>query len=252
MYFESFREHAWLWLIVCIALILVANMTEANTIGITYNKVAEDTGWGAVANLNGTIADTFDAELDVQLQGGDLIKGRYSLEVGYKAFLVFQNGNIKGYSLDGLGNELDIGVKTQVKVGQLDVAIGVFGRNASEFAPRTAYSVLVDENGFDADGLPEGLDGISPPPSGLKIHAGSNLNLLLKTEWEVDRWDVSASLLPQLTGEVKAHQALVTAKTDIEVTENIDLNLGGEVAFQSVDGEIEYETAGLATLNLEF
>ena len=238
--------------VVSMLAMIFAPMAQANTIGITYNKVAEDTGWGAVANLNGTIAETFDTELDVQLQGGDLIKGRYSLEVGYKAFVAFQNGNIKGYTLDGLGNELDIGLKTQVKVGQFDVAVGVFGRNASAFAPRTAYSILVDENGFAEDGLPDGLDAISPPPSGLKIHAGSNLNLLLKTELEVDRWDVGVSVLPQLTGEIKAHQALVTAQTDVDITENIAVNLGGEAAFQAVDGEIEYETAALATLTLEF
>lgn len=233
-----------------LAMIFVA-MAEANTIGITYNKVAEDTGWGAIANLNGTIADTLNTELDVQLQGGDVIKGRYALEVGYKSLIVFQNGNIKGYRLDGLGNELDLGLKTQVKVGQLDVAVGVFGRNASEFAIPTAESVLL-ENGFAADALPEGLADIAPAPSGLRIYAGRNLNLLLSTELEVDRWDVGIRVLPQLTGEIKAHQALLTAQTDVALTENIDLNLGGEVAFQSVDGVLEYETAGIATLNLEF
>jgi len=236
---------------VVLAIILVG-MAQANTIGITYNKVAEDTGWGAIANLNGTLTDAIDAELDVQLQSGDLIKGRYSLEVGYKAFVAFQNGNIKGYTLDGLGNELDLGLKTQVKVGRLDVAVGVFGRNASEFAPRTAYSVLVDENGFAEEGLPDGLAAISPPPTGLKIHAGSNLNLLLSTELDVDRWDVAVAVMPQLTGAIKAHQALITAQTDVDISDNISLNLGGEVALQSVDSAVEYETAGLATLNLEF
>ena len=237
--------------VIMLAMICVA-MSQANTVGISYSKVAEDTGWGGVANLEGVITEGVRGELDVQLQGGDIIKGRYTAEVGISGISVFHSGNIKGYSLDGLGNELDLGAKGTIKVSGLDVSVGVFGRNASEFAGRTAQSILVDENDIDADVLPAGLDAISPAPSGLKIVPGSSVNLLLETSFDVERFAIALRGMPQLTGDIKAHQLLVIANTDVPVTENISLNLGGEVAFQSVDETIEYETAALVTVDIEF
>lgn len=232
-------------------LVIAAGMVNANEIGFTVSQLHESVDWGLTTNLSGNVAG-LDAELDVQAQGGEIIKGRYSLEVGYKALVAFQNGNIKGYTLDGLGNELDIGLKTQVNVGGLDVAFGVLGRNASEFASRTAYSVLVDENGFAEEGLPDGLADISPPPSGLKIHAGSNLNLLLSIGFKIADLDAELRVLPQLTGETKAHQALLLLQTDYQLTDNLKLNLGADIATQLVDETIEYETATVATVSLEF
>ena len=240
------------FIFVAMQTVILIGMASANTIGITYQKVSEDVGWGGVANLQGHVTDDILAELDIQLQGGDIIKGRYTAEIGIAGISVFHAGNIKGYSLDGLGNELDLGAKGTINVSGLDVSVGVFGRNASEFAGRTAQSVLVDENGFDEEGLPPGLADISPPPSGLKIHPGSTLNFLLETSFDVDRFAVAVRAMPQLTGETKAHQALVIANTDVELTDKIRLNLGGEVAFQAVDETIEYETAAIVTVDLEF
>ncbi len=254
MLFNSFREHAWLWLIVVIALICfsMSMQAAANTVGLSYSKVVDDTGWGVVANIGGNLTEQIDGELDVQLQGGDIIKGRYTAEVGISGISVFHSGNIKGYSLDGLGNELDIGAKGTVNIEDLDVSVGVFGRNASEFAGRTAQSVLVDENGFDADTLPAGLDKISPPPTGLKIVPGSSVNLLFEAQFNRAGISFTARGMPQLTGEVKAHQGLLIAQKDIDITEKVSLTLGGEVALQSHEGTIDYETAGLATLNVDF
>ena len=237
--------------VIMLAMICVA-MSQANTVGISYSKVAEDTGWGGVANLEGDITEGVVGELDIQLQGGDIIKGRYTAEVGISGISVFHSGNIKGYSLDGLGNELDLGAKGTINVSGLDVSVGVFGRNASEFAGRTAQSILVDENDIDADLLPQGLDAISPAPTGLKIVPGSSVNLLLETGLDVNGVALEVRAMPQLTGDIKAHQLLVIANTDVPVTENISLNLGGEIAFQSVEDVIEYETAALVTVDIEF
>ena len=232
-------------LAICIA------MANANSVGITYSQVVDDTSWGAVANLDGNITDGVDAELDLQLQGGEIIKGRYSTELKVGFLGIFHNGNIKGTSLDGLGNELDIGARGVVNIQGLDVSVGVFARNASEFAGQTAHSVLVDK-GFDEDALPAGLDTISPPPSGLKIIPGSSLNVLFGTSVDLGMFDCSLKVMPQLTGDVKAHQSLLTAQTDVKLSENIDLILGGEIVFQAVDGEIDYETSSLATLEFNF
>ena len=240
------------FIFITMLLIICAAMVQANTIGVSYNKVAEDTGWGAIANLEGDITEGVVGELDIQLQGGDIIKGRYTAEVGISGISVFHSGNIKGYSLEGLGNELDLGAKGTINVSGLDVSVGVFGRNASEFAGRTAQSILVDENDIDEDVLPDGLEAISPDPTGLKIVPGSSVNLLLETEFDVEQFAVGVRAMPQLTGEVKAHQLLVIANTDVPITEDISLNLGGEVAFQSVEDVIEYETAALITVDIEF
>ncbi len=240
-------------LITVIFLLMIAiYMAQANTIGLTYSQVIDDTGWGGVANIGGDITESVSGELDVQLQGGDIIKGRYTAEVGIAGISVFHAGNIKGYRLDGLGSELDLGAKGTININGLDVSVGVFGRNASEFAGRTAQSVLVDENGFDADGLPEGLDVISPPPTGLKIVPGSSVNLLLETGFDVDRFAIAVRALPQLTGDVKAHQALVIGHTDFPITERLGVHLGAEVAFQLHDEMINYETATILTLDYNF
>lgn len=249
----NYLSKTWLGcLFVAVMLFVAVSMSQANTIGITFDKVIDDVSWGGIANLQGNLTEDVLAELDVQLQGGDQIKGRYGLEVGISAISVFHYGNIKGYSLDGIGSELDIGAKGTINIGGLDVSVGLFARNASEFAGRTAQSILVDENGFDPSGLPPGLGELSPPPTGLKIHPGASANLLLETAFDKGGIGITARLMPQVTGEDRAHQGLLIAKKSLQLTDIWNLDLGGELAFQLHDDSIDYETAAIAALTIDF
>ncbi len=240
-----------LWLVILLA-ILIAFPVYANEIGFTISQLHEEIDWGGTANLSGTLAG-LDAELDIQAQSGDLIRGRYRGEVGLANFKVFQDGTFKGYTLDSLGRQSDIGIKGEVGVGGLNVAVGIFGRNAGEFGPPNAYGTLRDL-GYDEATLEAigGLDTLNPAPTGLSIRGGNSLNLLLSTEFEVADLDVELRVLPQLTGEVKAHQALLLLQTDYQLTDNLKLNLGADIATQLVEDTIEYETATVATVSLEF
>ena len=181
------------------------------------------------------------------------MRGRYRLEVGTSTFKLFQDGTFKGYQLDSLGRQSDLGVKGTVEVSGLDISIGVFGRNAGEFGPPNAYDTLRDQ-GYDEAALEAigGLDALNPAPTGLSIRGGNSLNLLLSTEFEVKGFDIEVRALPQLTGDVKAHQGLVLLQTAYELTENVSLNLGADIALQLVDETVEYETATVATVSVSF
>lgn len=230
---------------------------ENTSIALNFDRIVDDTGWGVLASTPIHVGkiDGYAAGI---MQRGSLYRGKYHVEAGINAGnfalrgIVF--GTVKGYSLDALGTDRNVGVAIDTpEVKGASIRIGIFGKNAGEFGRPNARDTLED-NGYDPntlDGL--GLESISPPPAGLSFKAGKSLNALVSVDFNLQGVSFSIKGMPQLTGEGDpAHQAIVSAHVSRNISKNIGLDIGAELGLQSWQDEIERETAYFIAVGLDF
>ena len=230
---------------------------ENTSISLSFDRIVDDTGWGVLASTPVHIGK-IDGYLAGIAQGGDIIRGKYHAEAGFQignwGVRGITFGTVKGYSLDDLGRESNLGFAIDTpEVAGASIRIGIFGRNAGEFGSPNARGTLEDA-GYDPntlDGL--GLESISPPPAGLSFKAGNSLNALISADFDLQGVSFSVKGMPELTGEGDpAHQAIISAHISRDITDNIGLDLGAEVGFQSWQDEIEREFAYFTALSINF
>lgn len=227
------------------------------SVSLGFDKIVDDTGWNALG-ATPIHAGKLDGYLAGILQGGNIIRGKYHAEAGINAgnfqLRAITFGTVKGYTLDMLGRESNVGIAIDTpEVKGASIRVGIFGRNAGEFGRPNARDTL-ESNGYDPnslDGL--GLESVSPPPAGLSFKAGNSLNALVRLNTEYKGISVGVAAMPELTGEGDpAHQAIVSAHVSKELTKNINLDLGAELGLQSWQGEIERETAYFVGIGIYF
>ena len=261
------KTRLWFWFATIVALILFCGAmahaqlpSEVNetSIATAFNEIAGNRGWGVIGAVpfkNGHVAA-------IAQGGGNVVRGKYHAEINFPVkvfqFKVFTDGTFKGATVRDLGRQADVGLAIEVPFSRgnakIPVSIGVFGRNAGPFGPPNARDDL-ENLGYDPNSLDgRDLETLHPPPSGLSFKAGNSVNLLLSTEVHLP-YDVSLGvrLMPELAGAGDAvHQLIVTPSTSFELRDNINIEVGADVGFQTFDDEIETELATLVAVKLTY
>jgi len=253
-----FQKRAlWMWGALVLSLLLGMQTAEADrSLGLSVNQIGPDVSWGASADIPFTMGAA-QCDFDATVQGGGQILGKSALEVevpvaGFNAG-IFTKMNVKGYSVSDLGRSTDLGAKFGRRFGDVQVSIGIFGRNGGVFGPPNALKTLEDA-GYDVsvlDGL--GLEAVNPAPTGLSIKAGNAVNALIETEFDLDFAHVRIQAMPELsTSEDAVHQLITTLQSSWELGTHLQLTGTLDVGFQTFEGTLEREIANLWVLSLNF
>ena len=258
---HNFNLKSTLLILMTFMLAIAASHTlyAGTHIGGTYSNIAGSTGWGVTADTSQQVG-AVEVNLDGTAQGGGTITwGRWHAEaiapVGPLGIKVFVDGVFKKYEGQETGQHRDIGAAIQLPeiIDGLDLGVGVFGRNSNPFGAPNALDDLegIGYNRNDFDGL--GLENISPPPKGLSIPSpGNSINILVYGSYTINEdWSLKVRAMPQLSGEEKVHQLIVSPQVSFDVNDRINLVLGGDFGFQTYQDTIEQEAALLATVSLE-
>lgn len=255
----------FLTLMCCVLLMLFVQQSwsqlptdvEDVSIAFGFDRIIDDAGWNVLAAVPYEVG-VIDGHAALILQSGDVIRGKYhaeaSMPVGDFGVTGFTFGTIKGYGLNDLGRESNIGIGVDTPdIAGASVRIGIFGKNAGPFGHPSARSVL-EANNFapaDLDGL--GLEIITPPPEGLNFKTGNMLNGLVAVNFAYRGVSFSVKGMPELTGEgVPAHQAIVSAHVSRDMGNNLSLEFGGDIGFQWWNNQLERELAYFAAIGINF
>ena len=258
---------ALLWVVLFCTLSADAQLpatVDATSIAATYNEIAGARGWGVLGAMPfeaGGITGNFSG---IAQGGGPIVRGKYHAEAGIRLrdfyLKLYTDGTFKGYAIDTLGWQADIGLAVQFP--DFDIAgfhatggAGVFGRNAGAFGPPNARDDL-EHLGYDPNALDgRDLESLHPPPSGLSFKSGNSLNLLAYFLLVHPRgFNVSVKAMPEVVGAGgnRVHQLILTPSTSFALRENVDVELGADIGIQTFDGTIESELATLVAVKLAF
>ena len=257
MFFQK-TQKCWLWCAMLLALVMFSgSFADADrSIGLSVNQIGSDVSWGASADIPFEMGAA-NCDFDATVQGGGQILGKSVLEVslpvgGFDAG-IFTKMNVRGYSVSDLGRSTDIGAKFSRTFGDVQVSIGIFGRNGGVFGPPNALKTLEDA-GYDVSVLGGlGLADMNPAPTGLSIKAGNSVNALIEAKFDLSFADVRVQGMPELSGDENAvHQLIMTLSSSWELGTHLELTGTLDVGFQTFDGELEREIANLWTLDYDF
>ena len=264
MFFQKFGvtnpSYKTLWCALAFALALFSgSVADADrSVGLSVNQIGSDVSWGASADIPFEMGAA-NCDFDATVQGGGQVLGKSALEVslplpvgGFDAGL-FTKMNVRGYSVSDLGRSTDIGAKFSRTFGDVQVSIGIFGRNGGVFGPPNALKTLEDA-GYDVSVLGDlGLADVNPAPTGLSIKAGNSVNALIEAKFDLSFADVRIQGMPELSGDAEAvHQLITTLSSSWELGTHLELTGTLDVGFQTFDGELEREIANLWTLDYDF
>ena len=225
-------------------------------IGFNYSQIIDDRAWGLIGDYEHD-AGAFDLEVEGQLQSGTVYKGNVDTAITFDVSAVgirlFSNNKLKGYTVDTLGRTNDVGAALVIPTGDLEFAVGIFGRNGNPFGAPNAKDDLVPL-GYDEDTLLSlGLDALHPAPKGLTIEGGNSINASIETEFDVNRFEVELRGLLELAGEgEKTHQLLTNIATDGNLPIGLSWQASVNVAFQKYGELLEWESAWFVGVGKKF
>ena len=249
-------------LLICVALLFCGTLlfsqsafAEGN-IGFNYSQIIDDTSWGVIGDYEHD-AGPFDFEVEGQLQSGAIYNGTVdtaiTFDVSSVGIRLFSNNKLKGYTLDGLGRTNDVGAALVIPTGDLEIAVGVFGRNGNPFGKPNAKDDLVPL-GYNEDTLLSlGLDILHPAPKGLTIEGGNSLNASVETEFDAGRFEIELKGLLEIAGEgEKVHQFLTNIATDGDLAIGLNWQAAVNIALQKYGETLEWESAWFVGVGKKF
>ena len=212
--------------------------SEGN-LAVNVAGALDDNAWGVIGDYEKGIF-----EVEGNLQGGDAYTGNVDAAVTLFDYLrVSSKNTLKGFSLDELGRTNDLGAAFVVPVSdEVDVAIGIFGRNGNPFAP--VYEL---EN-------PSDPNSVVLKDAGITIKGGSTMLASLETELDVGRFEVELQGLLELLGtDDKIQQVRANISTDgVFGDSGITWNAAVNLRLQKYGELIETESDYFAGLGLKF
>lgn len=238
-------------MMVC-ALMFTPQLTfSEGTVGFSYNRVVKDSNIGFTGDYEYS-AERFDVDVEGNLQSGDVYKGKMDTAVTFDISAIgirlYSNNTLKGYTLNTLGRSNDLGAALVVPIKDVDVVVGIFGRNGNPFAPRSALGTLTDAGFAEEtfDGL--SLDSITLA-EGISIKEGSSLNVSLETEFDITRFEIELKGLLEVLGDgEKVHQVLANISTDGTLWRQFNWQVSADIAAQLFGETAEWETAWMTTV----
>ena len=233
---------------------------DKTSIAVSFNEISGIRAGGIKAAVPYDVGAIHGSAQTTAQLGGGLIRGTFHLEANFDVdgwdIGPYADGGYKGYGVSNLAQEINIGIKAEAPeqlVGDMLITggLGIFGQNAGEWAGRTARDDLeqLGTYSFDQlDGLNDVLTGLKPAPRGIPLNKGNDLNLLVYMEVQLSEdAGISINGMPQLTGDVKAHQLSIEPHVHYDVTEvgshDISLDMSLELLLQFQGGETYSETA---------
>ena len=242
--------------IATIAMVLMfATLTHANSIGFTYSQIIDDRSLGITGDYKTNLTDRINFEADGTLQVGDIYNGSlqtdFIFDISVIDLKLLIANKLKGYELNTLGREQSIGFAFTAPVQQLNVDVGIGGKNASPFGTPNAYDSLIAE-GFNESDLSADLANITPALKGLPFKNGNSLNAFLSTGFEAGIFEVDLKGVVELLGDGdKQHQVIGNFQTGGKIN-NINITTALELGLMSYQDTLHYETAIVTTAGFDF
>ena len=235
---------------------IVAFSSFADTeIGVTYNKVVDKDSIGFTAKTEHSVNDNIDVEFDTHGQIADSeVRGRYHAEILLYDYLKIYQDTLFTGPVDGIGRTSDLGAAINLPVlGESGLGVGIFGRNNAPFAATSAADYL-ENGGYDQDwidGLSDSDKAQTPVSNRLNVSSDTGvLGVIIYTDFEYQGIDVGLKLLPQVTGNDKAHQGVINTNWQYKFNERTGFNIGWDIRLQHYRDNIEYETAGTLSFTI--
>ena len=229
-----------------VAFALVAFFTTplfANTIGFTYSQALDDTAWGVTADYETEVRENVDFGLEGQLQAGDSYAGNLNLSLTLWNIRLESNNILTGYELTSLGRDNDLGASYVFGIGDLEISAGLFGKSGNPFSPVYELKDPTDPTSAELK------------DAGILIKEGSSLNLALRTEFDLARFEIGLRGLLEVAGEEgseKAHQLRADVQTGGELIGSINWVAQAQIVAQMWGREITYQTTGNLGVNYPF
>ena len=243
-------------LLTCAALLCCQSAYAEGNVAVNYSRIIDDTAWGVIGDYEHD-AGPFDFEVEGQLQSGAIYNGNVETAITFDVSAVgirlFSNNKLKGYTVDTLGRTNDVGAALVIPTGNLEIAVGIFGRNGNPFGKPNAKDDLVPL-GYDEDTLLSlGLDTVHPAPKGLTIEGGNSLNASVETELDAGRFEVELKGLLEIAGEgQKVHQLLTNIATDGDLPIGLNWQAAVNIALQKYGADYEWESAWFVGIGKKF
>ena len=233
------------WILVAfVAILLWKPPAFANTIGFSYSQAVDDHSWGIHGDYEEQVADAVKVGLEGQLQSGDVYLGNLDLALTFDLLLdvhLESNNTLKGYQLDTLGRTNDLGLSLVVPTGDIEWSVGIFGKNGSPFGE---VWELADQTDPTSAKLVD---------AGLSIKEGSSLNVAIRGEFDLSRFEIGVRGLFEALGEgEKVHQLDFDVETGGQLTQSVGWAVQGKLTGQLYDGVVEYETALISSVQYSF
>lgn len=233
----TFKEWVYFTIIVAAIFALLSVLpskkaySEGN-IGLSINRSVDEHNAGIFGDYE-TDVGPLGLEIEGQLQSGDVYDGHLNLAVLWNfkniGFRVASDNDLKGYSLDTLGRQNNLGLDFVVPIGGsgVELSVGVFGRNGNPFEKPSALNTLLDEGFVEDEIAPLGLAEIYPKDRGIVLPDGSAAGMAIKGEFDVSGFKIGLKTLLELLGEgEKVHQF------------RLDIGTGGTFDSTGVEWEI--------------
>lgn len=242
-------------LIVAVMLSLLCATAYAGSVGLSYSEILEDRSLGITGDYATDLTDRVAFESDAQVQIGDVYNGvlntNFVFDVSVVDLKLLISNKAKGYTLDSLGREQNVGLAFTVPINDLNIDVGVGGSNSNPFAAPSAYDTLTAA-GFAEGDLDEGLKSITPTPVGLPLGSGSALNAFVATGFTRGVFDITAKGIVQLVSEDdKIHTGVFNIKTGGKIYGML-ATVAVEVGVATYRQEIHYETGVITSIGYEF
>ena len=227
------------------------------TVGITLNTGGGNTDIGLLGSYD-THTPIGELEVDGNLTSGNGIDATADAQltlpvygaIGLRPYVSFIG---KGTAFDTVGGNFDGGLAGNLKIGDAEVGIGVFGRASAEFAPTLRDELLAGGiNGVTADMLTDpALD--APATDGLPIlKPNTPLHFTAYTGFEWKRLDIGLKWLGEASLDTPINQFRMDIGTSFDIAGFLDYALQGNIIGQTHDGTFDGEWNISSTFSRDF
>ena len=228
-----------------LVLFFSAHFAHSNSVGIDYNQAIQDTSVGIHGDYEVDFG-LFDAEIEGQLQGGDLYLGNIDAAITFDfmnvGFRLASDNIIKGYHLKDLGRDNVLTASLVVPINdEYEVSIGIFGRNGNPFA--TVFELEDESN-------PNSL--IVEKDAGISMPDKSLIGVSVSAGFDVSRFEVDFKALLDPLSEVKNHQVSVDIGTGGNLVGGFAWKIKSNIVGQIVGGNGQFESSTIAGIDYNF
>ena len=234
--------------IVALLFMLMSSIAFAEgNIAVNFSQVINESSAGLLGEYETQLHDRIGLEIDGDLQSGGIYRGKIHAELLFDISTVdlklITNTTVKGYALDSLGRDSNGYIAGTVSKEDVNLDIGIGGKQASPWGAPNAVSDLVPM-GYDEEALLAiGADKLSPAPRGVVFQNGAFLQGYVATGWERGDTEFGLKGILQLTGADKAHQLIGSIDYVRDVLGSFTIHAGGELLLVKYASGLQSEAA---------
>ena len=225
--------------ITALTMFFTSGASAEGSIAVNLSGITGDNAWGVVGDYEKGIF-----EIEGNLQKGESYAGNIDASVTLFDYLRISSKNtLSGYSLNGLGRTNDLeGAFVFGLTDEVDVAVGISGRNGNPFA--RVYE-LEDPSDPNSAVLKD---------AGITVPEGSTLLASLEVELDVGRFKIEGQGLLEILGtDDKIQQARFNVATDGSLLDTgFTWHVGANARIQKYGELVEYVATYFAGIGKRF